>query len=63
VAADGGGRFGGVQNCQGTTLAHEASCQMSYAFSPTTTGTVNGSTSGTWNGQSFTLSFIGTGMP
>jgi hypothetical protein len=58
-----GGVFGGTQNCQGQTLAPGASCHMYYAFSPTTTGPVNGSTSGTWNGQSFSMAFLGTGTP
>jgi hypothetical protein len=55
------GEFSSSQNCQGITLAAGASCQMSYAFSPTTTGAVTGSTSGTWNGQSFNVSLSGTG--
>jgi hypothetical protein len=57
------GVFGGVQNCQGQTIAAGKSCQMFYAFSPPATGTVNGSTSGTWNGQAFALKFTGTGVP
>jgi hypothetical protein len=59
----GGGVFGGVQNCQDQTLAAGASCQMFYAFSPTATGTVNSSAGGTWNGQSFSIRFSGTGKP
>jgi hypothetical protein len=59
----GAGVFGGVQNCEGITLAAGASCQMYYAFSPTASGSVNGSTNGTWNGQSFSLKFTGTGIP
>jgi hypothetical protein len=59
----GAGVFGGAQNCQGQTLAPAASCQMFYAFSPTATGTVNSSTNGTWNGQSFSIRFSGTGKP
>jgi hypothetical protein len=62
-AGGGAGVFGGAQNCQGTTLAKGKSCHMFYAFSPTSTGTVNGSTNGTWNGQEFDLSFTGTGTP
>jgi hypothetical protein len=34
---------------------------MFYAFTPTAVGTVHGSASGTWNGQAFALTFIGTG--
>ena len=62
-AGGGAGVFGGAQNCQGQTLAPGASCQMFYAFSPTQTGTVTGSTNGTWNGQSFSLTFKGTATP
>jgi hypothetical protein len=62
-AGGGAGVFGGAQNCQGQTLAPGASCQMFYAFSPTTTGVVNGSTNGSWNGQAFSLKFNGTGTP
>ena len=56
------GEFSGSQNYQGATLAAGASCQMSYACSPTATGAVTGSTSGTWNGQPFSLSLSGTGI-
>jgi hypothetical protein len=59
----GAGIFGGVQNCQGTTLAPGHSCQMSYAFSPAKVGAVSGSASGTWNGQAFSLHFSGFGTP
>jgi hypothetical protein len=62
-AGGGAGVFGGAQNCQGQTLAAGASCQMFYAFSPTSTGVVNGSTNGTWNGQAFSLKFTGVGIP
>jgi hypothetical protein len=62
-AGGAAGVFGGAQNCQGQTLAPGHSCQMFYAFSPTTTGTVHGSTSGSWNGQAFSLTFVGTGTP
>jgi hypothetical protein len=62
-AGGGAGVFGGAQNCQGQTLAPGASCQMFYAFTPTTTGVVNGTTNGTWNGQPFNLKFSGNGTP
>jgi hypothetical protein len=58
-AGGGAGVFGGVQDCQGTTLAPGASCHMFYAFTPTTTGAVTGTTSGSWNGQAFNLTFKG----
>jgi hypothetical protein len=59
----GAGIFGGVQNCQGETLASGASCQMFYQFTPTHLGAVTGKTGGTWNGQAYSLSFKGTGVP
>jgi hypothetical protein len=58
----GAGVFGGVQNCQGQTLNPGQSCQMFYAFTLTAVGTVHGSASGTWNGQAFALTFVGTGQ-
>lgn len=57
----GAGVFGGVQNCQGTTLTPGKSCAMFYAFSPTKTGLATGSTNGTWNGQAFSFHFMGHG--
>src|SRR6266508_740960 len=62
-AGGGAGEFGGVQNCQGRTLAVGESCGFSYAFTPGTTGPATGSTSGTLNGQPFALDFSGTGIP
>ena len=37
AAGTGGaaGEFGGVQNCEGTTLDEGASCVMAYSFAPT----------------------------
>jgi len=60
-AGGGAGVFGGAQNCQGQTLGAGQSCQMFYAFTPAKAGTVHGSTNGAWNGQSFALTFVGTG--
>jgi hypothetical protein len=57
----GAGVFGGAQTCQGLTLAPGASCKMIFAFSPTATGTVNATSSGTWNGQSFNVTLVGRG--
>jgi hypothetical protein len=61
-AGGGAGQFGGSQDCQGTTVQPGKTCHMYYAFSPSTTGTVTGSTNGTWNGQSFAFNFTGTGI-
>jgi hypothetical protein len=60
-AGGGAGVFGGAQDCQGTTLAPGKACHMFYAFTPAAAGTVHGSTNGTWNGQAFSLTFVGTG--
>src|SRR6266508_1327779 len=62
-AGGGAGDFGGVQNCQGRTLAVGESCTFSYAFTPSATGPATGSTSGTLNGQPFAFDFRGIGMP
>jgi uncharacterized Zn-binding protein involved in type VI secretion len=61
LAGGAAGEFGGQQNCQGKTLQSGESCQVTYAFTPTATGTENGSTSLTVNGQSASFSFAGTG--
>jgi hypothetical protein len=61
-AGGGAGQFGGSQNCQGTTLNPGHSCQMFYAFTPSALGPASGSTSGSWNGQSFSLTFAGNGI-
>ena len=60
-AGGGAGIFGGAQDCQGETLNPGKACHMYYAFTPTTVGTVHGSTNGSWNGQQFSLTFVGTG--
>ena len=56
------GRFGGAQNCQGTTLAVGASCTMFFAFSPITAGLVTDASAGTWNLQPFHVALQGTGF-
>ena len=60
-AGGGAGVFGGAQNCEGTTLNPGQACQMFYAFCPAAAGTVHRTTTGTWNGQAFSLTFVGTG--
>jgi hypothetical protein len=60
-AGGGAGVFGGSQDCQGLTIAAGASCHMYYQFTPTAPGAVTGSTSGNWNGQTFSFTFTGTG--
>jgi len=54
--------FGGTQNCQGTTLEEDATCEIFYAFTPATAGDVSGSTTGNINGQAFMFDFEGVGV-
>jgi hypothetical protein len=61
-AGGGAGVFGGVQDCQGETLAPHASCHMYYAFTPTALGTATGTASGSWNGQPYTIHMTGNGI-
>ena len=56
------GRFGGVQACQGLSLAPGASCQMSFAFTPNALGSLSDASVGTWNGQSFHIALHGVGV-
>ena len=58
-----GAPFNAEQDCQGNTIAAGASCQYSFTFTPTTTGVVTGTSSGTINGQSFSIPLSGTGIP
>jgi hypothetical protein len=57
-----GGEFTGAQSCQGVTLVGGASCQLSYAFIPTAEGPASAVSSGTWNGQAFSITLRGTGV-
>lgn len=54
--------FGGTQNCQGNTLEEGATCEVFYAFTPTTAGDVAAVTSGNINGQAFAFDFEGVGV-
>jgi hypothetical protein len=56
------GVFGGVQDCQGRTLAPGESCSMTYAFTPATAGDVVVNTAGTWNGEPFEIELRGRGV-
>ena len=60
LAGGGAGDFGGTNGCGGT-LAAGATCQIFYAFSPSTLGTVTGSTNLSVNGNLHTFSFTGIG--
>ncbi|HEX4682784.1 MAG TPA: choice-of-anchor D domain-containing protein, partial [Gemmatimonadaceae bacterium] len=56
------GRFGGVQACQGLTLARDASCTMSFAFSPNAAALLTDASIGSWNAQDFNIALQGTGF-
>jgi hypothetical protein len=56
-----GGGFVVTQNCQGHTLAPGAFCTMTYEFHPTTVGAATATSSGSWNGQAYSISLAGTG--
>ena len=62
MAGGAAGVFGGTQNCVGAQLAEGESCQISYRFTPTESGEVTRSTSGTIDGQSFAFQFRGEGI-
>jgi hypothetical protein len=63
MAGGAAGDFGGFQDCQGKTLAPGASCHITYQFTPPGLGPDTGSTSGSINGQPFSFSFQGKGVP
>lgn len=61
-------QFGASQNCQGTTLAPAASCQVGYTFTPSGPGSFSGSSSFTispttsqTDGFDFTIALSGCG--
>jgi hypothetical protein len=57
-----GGPFSGFQNCQGVTLDPGASCQVTFRFSPTAPGPATATSSGSWNGQSYSIELEGAGI-
>lgn len=61
LAGGAAGQFGGQTNC-GTTLAADASCNIFYAFSPTSFGPATGSTTLSVNGQNASFSFQGNAI-
>ncbi len=63
-AGGGAGQlFGGEQDCEGKTLGTGKSCHMFYRYAPSALGAQTGSTTGHWNGQPFTFTFAGNGVP
>jgi len=61
LAGGGAGVFGGVSGC-GSSLAADASCKISYRFSPTAPGPVTGTTTLIVNGIAKTITFTGVGI-
>jgi hypothetical protein len=57
-----GSPFNAVQNCQGQTLDPGESCEMFFSFGPTDPGLATATSSGTWNGQPFSIALRGTGV-
>jgi hypothetical protein len=55
--------FGGISDCSQTWLNPGKSCYLEYQFAPTSIGQIMGSTNGTFDSQSYALSFTGTGLP
>jgi hypothetical protein len=53
--------FAVTQNCQGTTLAAGAACQMSFTYAPSAPGASTATVTGTWNGEAYTIQLHGTG--
>lgn len=56
------GEFGASQSCQGQTLAPGGSCQMSFSFQPSSTGSHTDASVGTWNNVPFHIGLHGTGL-
>lgn len=54
--------FNAVQSCQGITLAPDQSCKMFFSLAPTAVGPLASTSSGTWNGQSYTIQLRGAGV-
>lgn len=57
-----GGDFSVTQNCEGTVLMPGESCQMSFTFAPSMPGIATAVSSGTWNGQAYSIALRGTGL-
>jgi len=55
--------FVGVSRCSGKVLRSGRSCHWTYKFTPKALGFVQEETDGTLNGQSYALTFTGTGLP
>jgi hypothetical protein len=56
------GKFGGVQACQGLSIAVGSSCTMEFAFSPAVEGLLTDASIGSWNAEAFNIELEGTGF-
>jgi hypothetical protein len=64
INATGGaaGSFGGLQDCQGATLAPGMTCHIYFAFAPTSLGEQTDTVTGALNGQSYSVALKGNGI-
>ena len=63
MTGGGGGQFGGSQDCVGVTLAPNASCHITYHFTPAAFGPATGTATGNVSGLLFAFTFSGNGVP
>ena len=56
-----GGDFSATEDCQGQTLNPGQSCHMFFGFAPTAVGPASATSTGTWNGQSYSIALKGAG--
>jgi hypothetical protein len=65
MSGTGGGvslPFTKSENCTGKTLNYGQTCQMTFGFKPTILGRASATSNGTWNGVSFNIKLLGTGV-
>ena len=58
---NGASPFGYSNDCQGVQLAAGQSCHMYFNFTPAKAGSVATTTTGSWNGQGYSISLTGYG--
>jgi len=57
-----GSPFSAQDHCQGLTLKYGQSCTMVFGFHPTALGKVTATATGTWNGATYKVKVVGTGV-
>jgi hypothetical protein len=57
------GGFVASSDCPGVTLAPGDSCHMSYSYQPLPGATTNVTSTGSWNGQSYSIDLNGSATP